>query len=63
SKDAAAVWAAARLPPEHAALMMSVANSYLSGQEDDGLGMLPGRVGATIRFCKGEIERELSRSN
>jgi len=62
SKDAAAVWAAVRLPPEHAVLIMSAANSYLSGQEDE-LVMLPGRIGATIRFCKGEIERELSRSN
>ncbi|WP_095163307.1 aminoglycoside adenylyltransferase family protein [Pseudomonas sp. Irchel 3F5] len=61
TKDAAAAWVSERLPPEHAALMMIAADAYLSGQED-GLAMLPDRVEATIRFCKREIEGELSKS-
>ncbi len=58
SKDAAAAWVAERLPPEHAALLAGAAESYLGGGEPS----LPsGAVADFIRFCKTEIERELSR--
>jgi streptomycin 3"-adenylyltransferase len=62
SKDVAAAWAAERLPAEHRSLMARAANSYLSGEKDE-LALVPERVAAAVRFCKGEIERELTRSS
>ncbi len=59
SKDAAAAWAAARMPPEHAALMQRAARAYLGGLEDGGLAAMPDAVEATIRWCKAQIGRVL----
>lgn len=58
SKDAAAAWAAERLPPADAALLAGAAASYLGGREFQPAS---GPVADFIRFCKAEIERELSR--
>lgn len=58
SKDRAAAWVADRLPAEHRALVEYAANAYLTGAEDE-LAASPGQVARTIRFCRGEIEREL----
>lgn len=58
SKDAAATWAAERLPPAHATLLTNAAKSYLSGGEPH---LASGPLADFIRFCKTEIGRELSR--
>lgn len=58
AKDAAAAWAAERLPAAHSALMARAATAYLSGQAD-GLAAMPEQVANTIYFCRSEIEAAL----
>ncbi|MET4575401.1 aminoglycoside adenylyltransferase family protein [Ottowia thiooxydans] len=58
AKDAAAAWAAERLPAAHSALMARAAAAYLSGQPD-GLAAIPEQVAHTIHFCRSEIEAVL----
>ena len=52
SKQAAAAWAAERMPAEHAALMQRAAQAYLGAVADDGLAAMPAAVAATILWCK-----------
>ena len=59
SKDAAAAWAAERLPAQHRARMQAAALAYRSGQ-DDAQAWQPEQVAATILFCKHAIVRELA---
>ncbi|EJE52100.1 nucleotidyltransferase family protein [Acidovorax sp. CF316] len=59
SKDAAAAWAAERMPPEHAALVQRAARAYLDGLEDGGLAAMPDAVAATIHWCKARIAQLL----
>ncbi|KFJ12655.1 nucleotidyltransferase domain protein [Delftia acidovorans] len=58
AKEAAAAWAAERLPAAHSALMARAAVGYLSGQAD-GLAAVPEQVANTIHFCRSEIEAVL----
>lgn len=58
-KDAAAAWAAQRMPPAHAALVQRAARAYLGGLADDGLTALPGAVADTIHWCKARIAQLL----
>lgn len=59
TKDAAAAWAAERLPAQHRALMESAALAYRSG-EDDAQAWPAEQVAATILFCKHATVRELA---
>lgn len=62
NKDAAADWAAARLPPVHSALLLQAAQAYRSGQ-DAALAWAPEQVAATILFCKQRITAALARGS
>lgn len=59
SKDAAAAWAAERMPSGQAALMQHAAQAYLGGLADDGLAAMPDAVAATIQWCKVRIVQAL----
>jgi streptomycin 3"-adenylyltransferase len=60
SKDAAAAWACARMPPGHAALMQRAAATYLGGPQDGAMAAMAQEVQATIRWCKGQIGHALT---
>lgn len=59
SKEAAAAWAMERLPTAHRAVMQQARNAYVQGESTEA-AWTHDSVAGTIRFCRHQVERELT---
>jgi streptomycin 3"-adenylyltransferase len=57
SKDAAAAWAAARLPPAEASVLRRAANAYVAGGDEDWASVMPAAHDVAARLAE-EVRRE-----
>lgn len=62
TKEAAADWAAARLPEQHRVLLQDAAQAYRSGQ-DSAFAWPAARVAASILFCKAQVAAVLAHAD